>query len=159
MTTTSLNEPISAILLDIEGTTTPIAFVHQVLFPYARHHVRAFLTRHLSEAEVQSDLAGLGAEQKADVAQGLNPPVLAAESPGAMLEPLVAYIHWLMDQDRKSTPLKSLQGKIWEAGYRGGELKSEVFADVPPALQRWHRQNRRVCIYSGLRLRATDSSR
>jgi enolase-phosphatase E1 len=53
-----------------------------------------------------------------------------------------------MDQDRKSTPLKSLQGRIWKKGYRSGELLSQVFEDVPPAMERWHRQGKRVCIYS-----------
>jgi enolase-phosphatase E1 len=53
-----------------------------------------------------------------------------------------------MDQDRKSTPLKSLQGKIWEEGYRSGELRSQVFDDVPPAFERWNKEQKLVCIYS-----------
>jgi enolase-phosphatase E1 len=53
-----------------------------------------------------------------------------------------------MDQDRKSTPLKSIQGKIWQAGYNSGALKSEVFPDVPPAFERWTRQGRQIAIYS-----------
>jgi methionine salvage enolase-phosphatase E1 len=55
---------------------------------------------------------------------------------------MVAYIAWLMARDRKSTPLKSLQGKIWERGYRSGQLSSPVFTDVPPAFERWHKQQR-----------------
>src|SRR5262249_49490462 len=58
------------------------------------------------------------------------------------------YVHWLMDRDRKSTPLKSLQGKIWEAGYRSGELRGRVFDDVPPALIEWSEQGKRIAIYS-----------
>jgi len=57
-------------------------------------------------------------------------------------------VHWLMDRDRKSTGLKSLQGKIWEEGYRSGELKSQVFPDVPLALERWHTAGLKVAIFS-----------
>lgn len=148
MTVIRLNEPIRAVLLDIEGTTTPIDFVSQVLFPYARRHVADYLARHLSDEALQADLAGLRAEHSADIAQGLNPPALRDESTATLLETAVTYLHWLIDRDRKSTPLKSLEGKIWEEGFRTDELKSEVFADVPRALARWHRQHRRICIYS-----------
>lgn len=144
----NINEPVKAILLDIEGTTTPIDFVYQVLFPYAHHHFRDYLIRHLSNDEVQSDIKSLRNEHTADVVQGHDPPVLDANSTESLIETSVAYVHWLMDQDRKSTPLKSLQGKIWEAGYRAGELKSDLFADVPRSMKRWNGQNRRVCIYS-----------
>ena len=61
---------------------------------------------------------------------------------------MVAYVHWLMDRDRKSTGLKSLQGKIWEEGYRSGELKSEVYPDVPPAFEHWRRQEVELAIFS-----------
>ena len=140
MTAIKLIEAVKAILLDIEGTTTPIDFVYLALYPYARQQVSNYLTLHLSEDHVQKDLAGLRAEHAADTAHGLNPPPLNDSA--------VSYIYWLMDRDRKSTPLKSLQGKIWEEGYSTGELKSEIFADVPRALERWNRQGRRVCIYS-----------
>ncbi len=146
MTTTQLDEPVNAILLDIEGTTTPIDFVYQALFPYARRRLGDYLTQHLSAADVQADLAGLRAERETDVGKGLDPPMW--EDGEGMLESAVAYLQWLMDRDRKSTPLKSLQGKIWEEGYRAGELKSIMFDDVPRALERWRGQNKRVCIYS-----------
>lgn len=127
------------ILLDIEGTTTPIDFVYDVLFPYARRNFADFLSRQAS-AEINNDLARLREEHAADLRRGLAPPEYA--------EPPVGYLHWLMDSDRKSTPLKSLQGKIWEEGYRAGVLKSRVFPDVPPAFERWRRQNRLIFIYS-----------
>ena len=60
----------------------------------------------------------------------------------------MAYVHWLMDRDRKSTGLKSLQGKIWEAGYRSGELRGQVYADVVPAFARWQEQNKQITIFS-----------
>ena len=126
-----------AYLLDIEGTTTPVAFVYDVLFPYARAHVTSVLERHRDEEAVRADLARLREEQLADGSQGLAPP----EGP-------VAYVHWLMDRDRKSTGLKSLQGKIWEEGYRTGALRGEVYPDVPAAFERWRSEGREIAIFS-----------
>jgi enolase-phosphatase E1 len=128
---------VRAYLLDIEGTTTPVTFVYDLLFPYAREHVAGFLERHGAEDAVRADLARLQEEQAADVAQGLAPP----EGP-------VAYVHWLMDRDRKSTGLKSLQGKIWEEGYRSGALRGDVYPDVPTAFERWHGQGCEIAIFS-----------
>jgi enolase-phosphatase E1 len=122
---------VRGILLDIEGTTTPISFVYDVLFPFARKHAGAPL--------VPSDLDALKLEHEADVCNGLQPPSWSGPIP---------YIHWLMDRDRKSTALKSIQGKVWQQGYESGELHGEVFADVPPALERWQREGLDVRIYS-----------
>ncbi len=94
------------------------------------------------------DLAQLRAEQTADIVQGLNPPALEEEASTELVESAVAYIHWLMDRDRKSTPLKAIQGRIWQEGYLAGELFGQVFDDVPPAFARWRRQNKLICIYS-----------
>ena len=143
MSQLSFQEPVRAVLLDIEGTTTPIDFVFHTLFPYARRHMHTHLTQHPDE--LQAAMVALRAEHAADVAQGLQPPAL---DDSALVKTATAYLHWLMDRDRKSTPLKALQGKIWEAGYRSGELKSAMYADVPPALARWQAQGRRVGIYS-----------
>jgi enolase-phosphatase E1 len=74
--------------------------------------------------------------------------VLHRDSPQAGLESTVAYIQWLMDRDRKSTALKSLQGKIWEEGCGSGQLRSAVFDDVPGALRRWHSQRRSIAVFS-----------
>jgi enolase-phosphatase E1 len=70
---------------------------------------------------------------------------------------VVAYLHWLMDRDRKSTGLKSLQGKIWEEGYRAGELKGEVYPDVIPALERWRGQGIDIAIFSSGSIQAQQS--
>jgi len=136
------------ILLDIEGTTTPIDFVYKTLFPFARSRVKDYLGGAWDEPEVQTDLEQLRAERAADAAQGLDPPAIECESLTERLESTVAYIHWLMDRDRKSTPLKAIQGRIWREGYESGELLGEVFDDVPPAFARWRRQNKLICIYS-----------
>ncbi len=136
------------ILLDIEGTTTPLDFVTQVLFAYARTHVKDYLERNLLSQEVQADIAGLLVENVEDRAKGLVPPPLEHTSHQARLDSLIAYIYWLMDKDRKSTPLKSLQGKIWEEGYRKGKFRSQVFNDVPPAFERWRGRGKDIAIFS-----------
>ena len=134
---------VRGILLDIEGTTTPIAFVHDVLFSYARAHAGDFLKNNIGSEEVRSDVSMLYEEHALDVVKDQNPPELTEE-----IESLAAYIEWLIDKDRKSTGLKSLQGKIWQQGYSDGSLKSQVFEDVSPALERWHAAGLKVSIFS-----------
>jgi enolase-phosphatase E1 len=136
------------VLLDIEGTTTPIDFVFNVLFPYASSHCGRFLKQHASRLDVRADMAALRDENATDTRKNLNPPQLRSDTPEAELESLVAYIEWLIAHDRKSTSLKSLQGKIWEEGYQSGQLHSQVFEDVPRALNRWQEQKRNICIFS-----------
>jgi enolase-phosphatase E1 len=141
----SLLQDVRGILLDIEGTTTPIAFVHDVLFSYARAQVRDFLRGNFSAEEVRADIALLRQENTADAKQSRNPPALEGESE---VESIAAYVEWLIALDRKSTGLKSLQGKIWRQGYLEGSLKSQVFADVAPAFARWRSRGLRISIFS-----------
>lgn len=115
-------------LLDIEGTTTPIDFVTRTLFPYARQRLAAFPLS-------PDDQALLREERAADAAY---------KGP----DDDVAYLYFLMDEDRKSTALKSIQGKIWAQGYAAGELQGEVYPDVIPAIRRWRAGGARVYIYS-----------
>lgn len=143
-----LREPVRTILLDIEGTTTALAFVHETLFPYARARLRAFLEQHQASPDVRAELAGLREENRVDMRAALNPPALDYDSPRSELESTVAYLEWLMARDRKSTALKSLQGKIWADGYQGGTLRAPVFDDVPRAFHRWSRQNRNIAVFS-----------
>jgi enolase-phosphatase E1 len=137
---------VKAVLLDIEGTTTPVEFVYQVLFPYAREHVVDFLREKQQQPDVRADIEALRNEHALDRAQGSNPPDWHDEE--TLLGPVVAYVHWLMDRDRKSTALKSLQGKIWQHGYNAGELRSGVYSDVPPAFARWRGQEKDIAIFS-----------
>jgi len=142
------DQSVCGILLDIEGTTTPLDFVYKALFPYARSHLRQFLSRHLLSPEVGADIAELHAEHRMDTEQGLNPPRWCDNTPEEELESVVEYIEWLMDRDRKSRSLKSLQGRIWEEGYKRGELRGQVFDDVPRALERWQKQEKKISIFS-----------
>ena len=126
---------IEVVLLDIEGTTTPISFVHQRLFPYARARTAEFLQQHASDLEIQrvvSDLRGLQNAADSDAPAG----------------DIVSFVHFLIDNDRKLGPLKTLQGRIWEQGYAISELEGEVYADVLPAFERWTRADIRVAIFS-----------
>jgi len=153
MTSSLAAEGIRGVLLDIEGTTTPIAFVHEVLFSYARSQVRNFLTEHFGSAELLADLEQLREEHATDVKQNLQPPALV-EMDGPQIErdaevdSLGEYVSWLIDRDRKSTGLKSLQGKIWKQGYIDGTLKAELFAEVAPALERWRQAGLKISIFS-----------
>jgi enolase-phosphatase E1 len=119
--------PFRGVVLDIEGTITPLRFVHDVLFPYARQHLPGFIERHWADEDVQGAAAALHAHDS---------------------EELSAVLLGLMDQDSKATALKSLQGRVWRDGYRDGELRGEVFADVPSALRRWQAQGKPVAIFS-----------
>jgi enolase-phosphatase E1 len=135
---------VRAVLLDIEGTTTPLAFVYDVLFPFARTHLREYLHGHGGSGEVQAALEKLHDEWRADAAARQDPPDWPEDSPLSA----VAYLEWLMDRDLKSPALKLLQGYIWEGGYRSGELKGMVFPDVRPAFERWRAVPVDIAIYS-----------
>ena len=137
-----------ALLLDIEGTTTPIDFVYGTLFPFARARVEPFLRESSQREDVQADVEGLRREHTAEALQAAGLPPWRDDSPEASIVSAVWYVNWLMERDRKSTALKSLQGKIWEEGYRSGQLRGQVYADVAPALARWRRQGRAIGIFS-----------
>lgn len=143
---------VQGILLDIEGTTTPIHFVYQVLFPFVRAHLKEYLRRHAGSEELRRDLSLLHEEYLEeylkDLEQALAPPEWSADPPESQIESVARYVFWLMDRDRKSTGLKSLQGKVWQDGYDKGELKSQVFPDVPDALKDWKSRKIDVRIFS-----------
>ena len=110
---------ILSVITDIEGTTTPISFVHRVLFPYARERLETF------------------------IAANPDHPALA-DVPAPKLQTLQSW----MDQDEKITSLKAIQGEIWQCGYDNGDLKGEIYPDVPPALRRWSRAGIKLFVYS-----------
>jgi enolase-phosphatase E1 len=132
------------ILLDIEGTTTPIAFVTDVLFPYARTHLPIYLDQYGGTPECRVAFSRLRVEYDDDRDARRD---LSDWSPRE-------YLEWLMDRDRKSPALKELQGRVWEEGYRNGTLIGEVFADVPEALAAWRGAGIPVGIYSSGSVRA-----
>lgn len=138
-----------AVLLDIEGTTTSISFVYDVLFPFARAHVEEFLNGHWNEQDVQDVLDLLRAQVTEDTAAGVEDVPAIPEGPqGAAIAGAVENVHWQMVSDRKTTGLKTLQGMIWADGYVSGELQGHVFDDVPGALEAWTRAEIPIYIYS-----------
>jgi enolase-phosphatase E1 len=144
----SYRDSTQALLLDIEGTTTPIDFVFRTLFPFARQRLDQFLRQHGSEAGVREDIRALKSQHQADASEHLNPPHWLDDSRERELASATAYGKWLIDRDSKCSALKSLQGKIWQEGYRAGELRGEVYPDVPLAFERWTRQGKTISIFS-----------
>jgi enolase-phosphatase E1 len=124
---------IRAILTDIEGTTSSISFVKDVLFPYARERLPAFVETHADKPEVQHWLheaareAGLVSASQAEI---------------------IALLQRWIDEDRKATPLKALQGMIWEDGYRDGEYRAHVYPEVAQKLREWKAQDVNLYVFS-----------
>lgn len=123
---------IKAIVTDIEGTTSSLSFVKDVLFPYARAHIADFVRHHAHNAAVKSLLE----EVCQIVGQKLNTEQIITQ-----------LIDWI-DQDKKVTPLKSLQGLIWEAGYQQGDFKGHIYEDAANQLKDWHSQGLALYVYS-----------
>ena len=130
---TLLRADVRAILTDIEGTTTSISFVHDSLFPYAKEHLREFLTDHWAE------------ERIASIVQQVRE---TANTPEAGYEEIAGILHAWMEQDKKITPLKSLQGLMWEEGYKNGSLKGHVYEDAFVELKNWQERGIPLYVYS-----------
>ena len=123
---------IKAIVTDIEGTTSSLSFVKDVLFPYARAHLPDFVRQHQAEAEIKSLLN----EAREIAGAEFNTEQLIDQ-----------FIDWI-DRDQKITPLKSLQGLIWEAGYRLGDFKGHIYEDAARQLQAWKQRGYALYVYS-----------
>lgn len=124
---------IRVILTDIEGTTTSIAFVHEVLFPYATEHLPEFVREQQDNPEVSAQLDLVAAESATDRSD---------------TEALIAVLQEWIREDRKAAPLKALQGMVWEQGYQQGEFKSHLYDDAAQYLQQWHDRGLRLYVYS-----------
>src|SRR6202007_1247096 len=110
--------------------------------------LETFLRERARDAEIQSIIENLRAQREVDERNGLEPPGWMDGAAEARLRSSVAYGQWLIARDSKCTPLKSLQGRIWQQGFESGELHGEVFPDVPMAFERWRRKGKTICIYS-----------
>jgi enolase-phosphatase E1 len=128
----AVQQPVAVIVCDLEGTVAPIDYVQQVLFPYVRQRLAAWLQVHAGELRV----AQLLAEVAAEAGQPLDLSAAASQ-----------LLVW-SDADRKIAPLKTLQGWIWQQGYASGELQAPLYPDVKPALQAWRAQGRALAVYS-----------
>ncbi|MBL6717494.1 MAG: acireductone synthase [Pseudomonadales bacterium] len=124
---------LKAVVTDIEGTTSSIRFVHEVLFPYARNMLGPFLKAREGEREVRDIRAAVAEEASVDAAD---------------LDAVVAALERFIDEDRKWTPLKTLQGLMWAQGYAEGALKGHIYEDAVTALKRWHDAGLALYVYS-----------
>lgn len=144
-------QSIKVVLLDIEGTTTSISFVSDVLFPYVRRELATFLDRHFDSDETQADIDALRTLAKADVEAGVVNSVLIPESGAekdAIKTAVCKNVFAQMDIDRKSTALKQLQGHIWRHGFESKELEGDLYDDVMEAFKFWKTQGIPIFIYS-----------
>lgn len=124
---------IKAILTDIEGTTSAVSFVFDVLFPYAAKHLPEFVRQHAA---------------RADVAEQLDAVRRDSNEPEADVERVIDILLGWIAEDRKATPLKALQGMVWAQGYQAGQLKGHVYPDAVEALKRWHEDGYQLFVYS-----------
>ena len=130
------------VLLDIEGTTCPVSFVAGELFPYAAEQMGALLLARQGDLEVQALVAAVDTAWEQD--PDPQAQALRQRDPADVL----TYLQWLIREDRKLTPLKELQGLVWEQGYRSGALRGPLFGDVPAALRRWSSAGLQLAVYS-----------
>lgn len=131
---------IHTILTDIEGTTTSISFVHDILFPYSRSAISQFLTENLNNFEVSQILKNLWESNFQQHNQ--------TKSTDFDLTAIVSLLHKWIDTDQKETHLKRLQGMIWKEGYEKSKFKSHIYPDVPPKLRSWRGAGKRLAVYS-----------
>lgn len=124
---------IKAIVTDIEGTTSSIDFVHKQLFPYARQHMADFVRTHADQPEVHEQLEAVRRELGDD---------------HLPLEEAIAHLIEWIDEDRKFAPLKTLQGMLWEQGYRQGDFTGHVYADAVEFLRLWSGRGIHLYVYS-----------
>ncbi|MCQ4264205.1 acireductone synthase [Stutzerimonas stutzeri] len=125
--------PVKAILTDIEGTTSAVSFVFDVLFPYARAHLPAYIRSHAEEPAVAAQIEAVRSESgEAD----------------ANIERVIEILLGWIASDRKATSLKALQGMVWAQGYRAGQLKGHVYPDAVAALREWKTQGFGLYVYS-----------
>jgi len=132
------------ILLDIEGTTSSISYVHDVMFPFARERAEEFLSREWGSAELAEVLELLAKDAGEDTFNQWTAELSDQEARGVVL----AFVYKQMDEDAKATGLKALQGLIWREGFASGKLTSHIYDDVPPALKQWRSANVDLRIYS-----------
>jgi len=149
----SIAERHKYVLFDIEGTTTPITFVHDVLFPYVTNNAERYLRETWATPTTQADVEALRAQHESDVSAGANPtpatlPTLSSVFSAEAGVALVEFIKWNVAADRKVGALKQLQGHMWSQGYESGELKAQVYGDVPVFFRRMREHGVRVAIYS-----------
>ena len=137
---------VKLILTDIEGTTSSISFVKDVLFPYAADHLPAFVKENINDEKVQTAL-----QQTAELA-GEDGENISADNTDALIAKLLQWI----SKDRKATPLKALQGLIWKTGYENGDYQAHMYPDATEYLKKWHDSGLPLYVYSSGSVKAQE---
>lgn len=137
---------VKLILTDIEGTTSSISFVKDVLFPYAAEHLPAFVKENINDEKVQTAL-----QQTAELAAE-DGDVINADDTDALIAKLLQWI----SEDRKATPLKALQGLIWKTGYEHGDYQAHMYPDATEYLKKWHDSGLPLYVYSSGSVKAQE---
>ncbi|KAF9365776.1 hypothetical protein BGX34_008380 [Mortierella sp. NVP85] len=151
--TSSSIQRYDAVVSDIEGTTTPIVFVKETLFPYVTSKLKDFLKRNWDSEEMKSAVEALRVQAAKDIADGITDATpIAVESTDVtaekVQEDVIASVEWQMKVDRKIGALKAFQGYMWKEGYENGDLKGDIYDDVIPALDQWKAEGKKMYIYS-----------
>lgn len=123
---------VKVIVTDIEGTTSSLSFVKDVLFPYAREHMGEYVRAHAEDDSITSHIKDVRREagEELDV------------------EGVIAQLQQWIDEDKKITPLKALQGLLWEQGYEAGDFTGHIYADAKENLEKWQAQGVALYVYS-----------
>lgn len=137
---------VKLILTDIEGTTSSISFVKDVLFPYAADHLPAFVKENINDEKVQTAL-----QQTAELAAE-DGDLINADDTDALIAKLLQWI----SEDRKATPLKALQGLIWKTGYENGDYQAHMYPDATEYLKKWHNSGLPLYVYSSGSVKAQE---
>lgn len=146
---------IQAIVTDIEGTTTPITFVHETLFPFAKSNLRHHLTVNFESDETRNDIALLAEQAAEDIERSVTttaintpPKIDIHAAKDTLIDQVVRNVEHNMMLDRKMAALKQLQGHIWKFGYESGNVVGEVYSDVVPMFARWKEAGKSLYVYS-----------
>jgi enolase-phosphatase E1 len=139
---------VRAVLLDIEGTTTPMDFVHTTLFNYAKENVGHFLKENAHLKDVLKIVDDLSKMYHSDASVSAEGPGWDGSITDKKLESATRYCIWLIDRDSKASALKELEGQIWKEGYGRGDLRGSVYEDVPGAFKKWKDSGKKIYIYS-----------
>ena len=137
------------LLLDIEGTTCPVSFVSNILFPFAKQELTSYIKKHWDKSAENKPIQEATAEWKNDQSpESARLKKQLDQQQINEIDGLIQYLNHLISIDKKSTALKDIQGKIWEYGYINGELKSQLFPETAECLSQWHEQGWVLSVYS-----------
>ena len=138
----------TTVVLDIEGTTTPLSFVKDCLFPYITDNIADFLRTHWDDQQLQVHIADLRTQAQTDQETNMGFPVIPLIDKEAVMSAVVSNVKAQMNVDRKISSLKKFQGFMWKFAFESGQIKGMVYDDVVEAFERWKKRGVPIHIYS-----------